>query len=768
MKHLDAAAHVRGEAPFIDDLPEPPGMLHGAVVVSPVPHGRLNAVDPALALACEGVVAVLTAADVPGDNQIGNVIQDEPLFAEDELHFQGQPVALVLAEGRRQARVGAAAVELEIEELPGVFDPRDAAAAGDLIAPARTLSIGDVDAAWAECDVVVDGRADSGGQEHLYLETQAALAVPGEGRRIHLLSATQGPTAVQRIAARVLGLAMNDIEVEVTRLGGAFGGKEDQATPWAVFAALAAQRLRRPVKIALSRNEDCRMTGKRHPYSSDFRIGLRSDGSILAFEVAFYQNAGAAADLSTAVLQRSLFHATGAYHVPNARITGYSCRTNLPPFTAMRGFGAPQAMFVFDSAIASAAQALGIDRIEIQRKNLLRDGDVLPYGMTVANAHALRSFAELERRFDLTSLLAEVAEHNASHPLSKRGVAVMPVCFGISFTSTFLNQASALVHVYTDGSVSVSTAAVEMGQGVNTKIAAIAALSLGVSSERVQVESTSTTRIANTSPTAASSGADMNGGATRAACRMLVERLTKVAAEVLETSPERITIVDERVLVDGEARELGWKDLIWQAYTRRISLSAHAHFATPDLWYDQKREQGKPFAYHVFGAAVLEATVDCLRGRYTIDRVRIVHDAGRSLNPIIDLGQIEGALAQGIGWMTVEELRFEKGRNLSDTLMAYKLPDLMATPEVETVFLEDADNPAAVLHSKAVGEPPLMYGIGAYFAILDAMQAFCPELDAFFQAPMTPERVLMALHSAAAADRPARVDEPAGALQTTD
>jgi len=642
---------------------------------------------------------------------------------------------VTVADTPRRAREAAQAIVVEYDQLPGVFDPRQAAAAGSLIVPSRTFSIGNVDDAWSSCEVVVEGRAESGGQEHLYLETQAALVVPQEGRRLRIVSSTQAPTAVQRIVARVLGLSMNDLEIDVARLGGAFGGKEDQATPWAAIAALAASILRRPVRIALTRGEDMRMTGKRHPYSSDFKIGLDGEGRILAYEATYFQNAGAAADLSPAILERSLFHATGSYFVPNVRVTALSCRTNLPPFTAFRGFGAPQTMFVIESAIAKAGEIMGVPPKVI-----------FPYGQRAQEGNARRAFDEVLERYDVTSLENEVAEFNRSHALVKRGIAMMPVCFGISFTTTFLNQAAALVHVYTDGSVSVSTGAVEMGQGVNAKMLNVAAHSLGVDPERIIVETTNTLRVANTSPTAASSGADMNGRATKIACRSIIERLRMVAAEVLDTTVDRITVDDDRVMVDGKISQLKWERLVSEAYLRRVSLSAQAHYATPKIHFDRETEKGEPFAYHTYGSAVVEATVDCLRGTYTIDRVGIVHDAGRSLNPLVDMGQLEGGLVQGIGWMTVEELLFAEGRNLTDTLSTYKIPDILGIPEIEGHFLEDADNPNAVMHSKAIGEPPFMYGIGAYFAILDAMRAFRPDRKTFFHAPMTPERVLMFLH----------------------
>jgi xanthine dehydrogenase large subunit len=746
MSNHEIGPHTRGESFFVGDLPDPPGLLHAAVLVSPIPHGKIVRLDTTPAAEIDGVACVLTAADVPGENQIGGIVQDEPLLAEGEVHFAGQPIVAVVADSPRIARRAAAAIEVEFDELPGVFDPRQAAAKGSLIVPSRTFSLGDVEEAWASCDVIVEGRAESGGQEHLYLETQAAMVLPQEGRRLRILSSTQAPTAVQRITARVLGLPMNDLEVDVARLGGAFGGKEDQATPWAVIAALAAHHLRRPVRIQLSRIEDMRATGKRHPYSSDFRIGLKKDGTILSYEATYYQNAGAAADLSPAILERSLFHSTGSYYVPNVRVTALCCRTNLPPFTAFRGFGAPQAMFVMEAAITRAAEIMGIDRADIQRRNLLSEGDTFPYGMKAQQGNARRAFAEVERRFEVARRRKEVDQFNRDQGLAKRGLAMMPVCFGISFTSTFLNQAAALVHVYTDGSVSVSTGAVEMGQGVNAKILGVAAHTLGIDKGRIAVETTNTLRVANTSPTAASSGADMNGRATEIACRAIIDRLRPVAAELLEINPKKIGIEGGIVTVGGKATQVGWERLVTDAYFKRISLSAQAHYATPRIHFDRETEKGEPFAYHVYGSAVIEATVDCLRGTYTIDRVGVIHDAGRSLNPLVDLGQLEGGLVQGIGWMTMEELLFADGLNLTDTLSTYKIPDILCTPEIEGHFLEDADNPNAVLHSKAIGEPPLMYGIGVYFALLDAMRAFRPDLESFFHAPMTPERVLMFLH----------------------
>ena len=738
MKHDDALLHVRGEAHYVRDIPVPWGTLYAAPVPSSSAHGTIRTIDAARAASVPGVRAVLTAADIPGQNQIGNIIPDEPLLASGAVDYIGQPLALVVADSMDAARRARPFVEVEVEPLAPVFDPRLAFARGEIIGPSRTFALGDVDSAWPRCSVVVSGRADSGGQEHMYLETQSALAVPRDDGGLKVFSATQSPTLVQRTIASVLGLAMHQVEVEVPRLGGAFGGKEDQATSWAALAALAAFRLGRPVKVVLDRKEDASWTGKRHPYSSDYKIGLTQDGRILAYEVRFYQNAGAAADLSPAILERTLFHATGSYFIPNVRAAAASCRTHLPPFTAFRGFGAPQAMFVIEAAIAQAAAELGLPAADIQRRNLLRRDDELPYGMRLESDGPVRCWEELDRRHGLSSLRARADAFNRGHALTKKGLAVMPVCFGISFTTTLLNQAASLVHVYTDGSVGVSTAAVEMGQGVNRKIRRVAARTLGIDLGRVRMESTNTARVANTSPTAASSAADLNGEATRLACLQIVERLRQALAAERGTPAEDIVLEDE-----------DWEKLVVWAYARRVPLSAYAHYATPGIHFDKTKEKGRPFAYHAVGTAVVEATIDGLRGIPRIDSVKVVHDVGRSLDPATDLGQVEGALIQGLGWMTCEELVYSPlGKILTDSLSTYKVPDIRMTPEVEVAFLEGGPPPAGILGSKTVGEPPFMYGIGAYFAIVDALRAFRPDLPlAFLQAPWTAERTFRALRT---------------------
>lgn len=746
MKSIDSWSHLRGESIYVDDIPLREGTLHGAVFASPVAHGTLRGIDATAALAVPGVVAVLTAADIPGENQIGGIVPDESLLADGAVHFCGEPVALVLAASDTIAREAAALVRADIAPLPPVLDPREAARRGALLVPPKSFVLGDVDAAWPQCAHIFTGRADSGGQEHLYIETQGAYAYGVEAGGIRIHSSTQGPTAVQRTAARVLGVPMHRIEVDVGRLGGGFGGKEDQATPWAVLAALGAWRTGRPVKIILHRMDDMRMTGKRHPYTSDYKIGLTADLRILAYEATFYQDGGAAADLSPAVLERTLFHHTNAYFVPNTRATAYSCRTNTVPHTAFRGFGGPQGMFVIEAAIAHAAEALGVESAAIQQQNLLRENDEFPYGQRAEGCRARASWEALETR-GVPALRRDVAEFNARSATSKKGLALMPVCFGISFTKTLMNQANALVHVYQDGSVGVSTGAVEMGQGVNTKMVQVAARALGVDPLRVRMETTNTTRCANTSPSAASASADLNGKAVEHACRTIRARLAAFAT-VRGDGALPVTFQD-----GGE-----WNRLVRDAYFARIALSEHAHYATPGVSFDWTTAKGTPFAYHVYGTAAIVARVDVMVGRYEIEAVHVVHDYGNSMNLLVDRGQAEGGIVQGIGWMTMEELVFDgEGRLRSNALSTYKVPDVYSAPRVLDVHALDAEGPAtAISGSKAVGEPPLMYGIGAYFAIRAAVRAAHPGAVLPFSAPITPEKVLLALH------RSRRTPAPAG------
>ncbi|MCX6315989.1 MAG: molybdopterin-dependent oxidoreductase [Bacteroidetes bacterium] len=748
MKNIDSYTHLRGESVYLDDIPVWNGTLYAAVFDSPIAHGVIRSLDFRAAAAAPDVYRIITAADIPGDNQIGGIVPDEELLASTHVHFCGMPIALVIARSDEAARAALKKIIVEFDPLPVITDPREAKEKNELIIPPRTFQLGDTAKAWSQCVHIFEGRADTNGQEHLYIETQGAYAVPQEHGTIRIYSSTQGPTAVQRTAARVLGIPMNKIEVDTTRLGGGFGGKEDQATTWGVLCALACALTQKPVKYSLHRMEDMRMTGKRHPYSADYKIGLSSEGKILAYEATFYQNAGAAADLSPAVMERTLFHCTNAYFIPNVKATAYSCRTHLPPNTAFRGFGGPQGMFVIEAAIAKAATAIGIPAWQLQQKNLLETGDEFPYGQK-AESEASACWEAAEKAFAIKQTAEDIKVFNASNAFTKKGMAVMPICFGISFTKTLMNQARSLVHVYTDGSIGISTGAVEMGQGVNTKMLQVAATVFSVDASRIRVNSTNTYRIANTSPTAASAAADLNGKATEIACHAILHRLKQVAASHFSVTPELIEIKNETVYANGVATEWDWNKLAGMAYIQRVSLSEHAHYTPPGIHYDATVEKGHPFAYHVYGTAIITTTVDCIRGTYTFDSVKVVHDFGTSMNTLIDTGQCEGGIVQGIGWMTMEEIVYDSnGKLRSNALSTYKVPDIYSAPgEIIIEPLKTDKDNLAIFRSKAVGEPPLMYGIAAYFALRNAILAFHPGADIPYDAPMTPEKVLMSLYS---------------------
>ena len=755
MKNIDAKGHVTGKSIYVDDIPTINGTLYGVIFDSPLAHGHIESVDYSKALTLPGVITILTHEDIPGENQIGGIIPDEELFASKDVHFAGQPIALIIAESNQIGFEARTLIDINILEKEVIVDPRQAQKNNQLILPPRTFELGDTENSWEKCAHIFEGQADSNGQEHLYIETQGAYAIPLENGQIRISSSTQGPTAVQRTTATVLNVGMHKIEVDVVRLGGGFGGKEDQATPWAVMAALGVQILNKPVKVILSRMDDMRLTGKRHPYSSDYKIGFSKDLKIMAYETTFFQNAGAAADLSPAVMERTLFHATNSYFIPNVKATAYSCKTNLPPNTAFRGFGGPQGMFVIESALAHAAQELGVSAYQLQKNNLLKNGNEFPYGQIADGVELTKIWSEMESKFDIEAVEKEINDFNSSNTDIKKGFSLMPVTFGISFTKTPMNQARALVHIYTDGSVGVSTGAVEMGQGVNTKILQITAQVFSLDPKRVKLESTNTTRVANTSPSAASSTADLNGKALHQACSALLERLKNCAADHFGAQSKDIEIKSETIYCQGERTDIRWNDLVLMAFLKRICLTENGHYATPRINFDMEKEKGHPFAYHVYGLALTEITVDCIRGTSQFDSVKIVHDFGKTMNPSVDFGQIEGGLVQGIGWMTMEEISYnDKGQLLSNSLSTYKVPDIYSVPKDVTIEpLKTEGNDMAILKSKAVGEPPLMYGIGAYFAIENAVRAFNPNFNSTFDAPFTHEKILMGLYEISESER---------------
>ncbi len=746
MKNTDVRMHVRGRSLFIDDIPNPEDLLHAVLFTSPVARGRIKRLDVTAARKAKSVAAVFTHLDIPGKNQIGHIIEDQPFLAEEELEYIGQPIALVVADSHRAARAACGLIELEVEPGEPIFDPREAYRRGLIYGKKRIQVSGDTERAFQECKYVIEGSTASGPQEHYYFETHRALALPVEDDTLKVIASSQSPGAYHHHISEILDIPQHKIELEIRRMGGAFGGKESTAV-WVVAPAFAARLLDRPVKLVLDRNDDIATSGKRHAYVFDYRIGLDAEGHILAYEVDFYQQAGGCADISLPVLGRSFLHATSAYNIPNVKITAVSCKTNIPPNNAFRGFGVPQAAFSMEVALFRAAEETGLDLEEIKFINLLRDGDTLPYGVQLEKTDGVRCWETLDRRVDIKKRLKECESFNQSHQDRKRAVAVQPVCFGISFTQTTLNQAGCLVNIYLDGSVAVSTGAVEMGQGVNSKIALIAADALGIPNRRVRVEATNTTRVPNASPTSASTGADLNGMATQYACRELVERLKAFAVTRFNhNNPRDISIRDGEVILMTARTGYTWEELIRDAYTARIDLSCHAFYATPGVYLDPVKEKGRPYAYYAYGASLTEVEVDCLRGTYEILGIDVVHDAGKSLSPEIDRGQIEGGVIQGIGWATIEQIRYGADGRMLTAVNSYKIPDLKFVPERFNIhLLEAASNPYAVCNSKAVGEPPYIHGLGSYFAILKTLRSVrrdkpVPSL------PLTPEKVFMYLH----------------------
>ena len=745
MRNDDTQMHVRGASRFVDDIPAP-GALHAVLFTSPVARGRIRSLDVSKAASAPGVAAVYTHKDVPGLNEVGHVFKDQPLLAVDSVEYIGQPIALVVADTRRAAKNALKLIKADIEKLEPVFDPRAAAAKGQLHTKPRVMTSGDPDAAFARCKHVFAGQLYSGPQEHFYFETQRALAVPGEHDAIKVYASAQSPGAFHHHLAEVLGIPMHKVELDICRLGGGFGGKESTAV-WIVAPAMAAFLLKRPVKLVLERNEDIFTTGKRHAYEYDYRLGFDADGNILAYEVTLFQHAGACADISLAVLGRSFLHVCGSYRIPNVRATALSCRTNIPPNNAFRGFGVPQGTFAIEAALTAAAQKLGVDAETLKRKNLLTEGDTLPYGVKLTGVNAARCWETLDKNVNLSARRSAIAEYNKTHTDTKRGLAVVPVCFGISFAQTALNQASSLVNIYVDGSVSVSTGAVEMGQGVNAKLRIVAARTLGVPLERVRVDTTNTARIPNASPTSASTGADLNGMATKYACERLRARLLEFAARQLKLSDaSSLEIRDGEVYSSGKSAELSWNKLAKDAQWARVDLGEHAFYATPDIYYDMDKERGNPFAYYAYAASVTEVLLDCVRGTYDIESADIVQDVGESLSPAIDIGQIEGAVIQGMGWATMEQLRYAPDGRVLTGVNSYKVPDIKFCPKQFSIrLLKDSSNPYAVCNSKAVGEPPFVHGIGAYLAVADALQAARPGRK-IPSLPLTPEKAFMHLH----------------------
>jgi xanthine dehydrogenase large subunit len=748
LPHESARGHVTGEALYTDDLLSRfPCLLHAWPVLAPHAHAELTHLDTSAALATPGVVTVLTAADVPGEGDSGPVRHDEPVFPS-EVMFHNQPVAWVLGETLEAARLGAMAVVAEYLRLPPILSVEDAIAAESFHSGPLTIRRGDAAAELARSEHRIEGEIHIGGQEHFYLETQATLAWLDASGGVSLHSSTQHPSETQEIVARVLGVPRHMVTVECLRMGGAFGGKETQANCFAAVAALGARKTGRPVRIRFSRRLDMTITGKRHPFLARFAAGFDRDGRLQAARIQLYADGGWSLDLSEAILGRAMFHVDNAYYVPALEVTGFVCKTHKTSQTAFRGFGGPQGMLVIEDILDRVARTLDLPPDVVRERNFYREGQSTHYGQPVKDAGRIaRIWGELKASSDFDSRREQVAAFNVTHPYCRRGIAITPVKFGISFTATHYNQAGALVLVYRDGSVQVNHGGTEMGQGLCTKIAQIAVDALGVKPESIRLMPARTDKVPNTSATAASSGTDLNGAAVLDACRTIRATLEPVAAALLECHTSEVHFENGSVDAAGRTeRVLTFAEVVEAAYRRRLPLFASGFYRTPEIHYDPKTCQGRPFYYYAYGAAVSEVEIDAFTGQYHLLRADLLEDVGESLSPLVDRGQIEGGFIQGVGWLTLEELLWDaEGRLATNGASTYKLPSWSEMPpEFHVGFLTRAAEPGVVYASKAVGEPPLMLALSVREAIRDAVASFGPgivEIDS----PCTPERVFFAI-----------------------
>ncbi len=747
LPHDSAHLHVAGTAAYTDDLPEPRDLLHLAVGMSTRPHARIRGLGLDAVRAAPGVVDVMVAADVPGENNYGSIVKDDPVFADGLVQYVGQPVFAVAATTVDAARRAARAAEIEYEELEPILDPLTAVEKGSFVLPSETLVRGDPKTALDAAPHRLKRRVGLGGQDQFYLEGHVAMALPQEDGCLLVYSSTQHPDEVQRIVAHALELDAKDVTVVCRRMGGAFGGKESQAALIGVVAALVAHKTGRPCKLRLDRDDDMIMTGKRHDFVIDYDVGFDDDGRILGIDFEFASRCGMSADLSGPVNDRTMFHCDNAYFLENVRIVSHRCKTNTVSNTAFRGFGGPQGMFAIEYAIDDIARALGKDPLEIRRVNFYgRDErNVTQYQQVVEDNIVDELFDRLLASSDYEQRRVEIARFNEASKVLRRGIAITPVKFGISFTSTILNQAGALVHVYRDGTVQLNHGGTEMGQGLYIKVAQVVADEFGIAIERVRTTAADTSKVPNASATAASSGSDMNGKAAQKAAAKIVKRLRAFGAAHYGVSEADIEFRDDRVFV--AERDFGFAEFVQLAWANRVALSATGYYRTPKINYDRASFSGRPFFYFAYGAAVTEVVVDTLTGENRVLRVDILHDCGDSLNPAVDLGQIEGGYVQGVGWLTTEELWWdEHGALGTHAPSTYKIPTSSdVAPDFRVEMVQDmANREKTIYRSKAVGEPPLMLALSAFFALRDAL-AGGDRPSPNLQAPATPEAILRAL-----------------------
>jgi xanthine dehydrogenase large subunit len=767
LEHDSARLHVAGEADYIDDIVEPRGTLYAALGKSSKPHARIVAVGLDAVRAAPGVVAVATAADIPGVNDVGPVMHDEPIFADSLVQYVGQPIFAVAATSINAARRAATQARIDYAELDPTLTIDDALARQSFVLPTERLARGDAAATIAAAPHRLEGRFRCGGQDHFYLEGQISLAVPGEDGAMLVYCSTQHPGEVQLLVAHALGIAANSVRVECRRIGGAFGGKESQAALFACVAAILARRTGRAVKMRVDRDDDMITTGKRHAFRYDYCVGFAGDGRIRGLELQLASRCGFSADLSGPINDRAMFHVDNCYFLENVALTSYRCKTNTVSDTAFRGFGGPQGMFAIEYILDEIARHLKLDPYDVRRANFYGDAprDETPYRMKVEDNVMPELSLRLVERARYRERRKEIVEWNRGSPILKRGIALTPVKFGISFTATHYNQGAALINLYTDGTVLLNHGGTEMGQGLYTKVAQVVAHELGVTPDRVRVSAADTAKIPNASATAASSGSDLNGMAAQAAARTLRERLAALAAKHFGVAATEIRFTANHV--HGSGRSLPLAELCVIAHRARISLSASGFYATPKIHYDRKTFSGRPFFYFAYGAAVAEVVVDTLTGENRILAVDVLHDVGRSLNPALDRGQLEGGFLQGVGWLTMEELWWdEHGALQTHSPSTYKIPACRDWPERFAFEWFGAPNREETVHgSKAIGEPPLMLALSVFHALRDAVASVSdyrvsPRLDA----PATNEAILFAVQDAAARTAAATATPAAAAL----
>ncbi|MEQ8803062.1 MAG: xanthine dehydrogenase molybdopterin binding subunit, partial [Haliea sp.] len=747
LKHESADKHVSGEAIYTDDIPAPRNVLHAYVGMSTIAHGRVLGMDLGAVAAAPGVAGVLTLDDVPGHKDIGPVFAGDPVLADTEVQFYGQPLFAVAASSYDLARKAAQLAKVEYEALDADLTIEQGLARQSFVRPSHTQQRGDPRVGLAAAANVLEGTFRIGGQEQMYLEGQASMVVPAEDGGVLLYTSSQNPAEGQKLVAEVLGIPMNLVTVDTRRMGGAFGGKETNANQWACIAALLSRKTGRAVKIRLARADDVTATGKRHHFCGDYKVGFDKLGVIEALELVLAAGCGMSPDLSDAIVDRAMFHSDNAYFLPQARITGHRVKTNTVSNTAFRGFGGPQGMVAIEGVIDNIARCVGRDPLDVRKANFYSaEGgrDTTHYGQKIEQHIIPELVDRLEQTSEYRRRRDEITAFNSASPVLKKGIALTPVKFGISFTSQHLNQAGALIHVYTDGSIQLNHGGTEMGQGLYTKVAQIVARELQVDLDNILCTSTRTDKVTNTSPTAASSGSDLNGMAARDAASKIRERLLDFAAEHFGVARPRVRLESNRLIAGEEV--MPFAELVQLAYMNRISLSATGYYRTPKIFYDRDKAEGRPFFYFANGAAVSEVLVDTLTGEYKVLRVDICQDVGQSLNPAIDIGQVEGAFIQGMGWLTTEEMVWgEDGRLQTVSPASYKIPAIGDTPsEFNVELLPDSPNvEATIYHSKAVGEPPLMLAISVWSALRDAVSSLgnyriSPPMDP----PATPECVL--------------------------